>query len=203
MSSLSNLSEVADADEGRRQALLEAAIAVFMRFGYRKTSMEEVARAAHISRQGLYLHFADKEDLFRAAVRHALEGSLRAATEAVRDRSLSLEEKLVRAFEAWTGRYVGMMGTGATDLAEAMSALIGPLYSEHEARFTELLARAIASSGLAAAYRRSGLTSKQLAETLQATARGLKYSSSSPEGFSRSMTVAVRAMCLPLAGASS
>ena len=191
-----------EADEGRRRALLDAAITVFMRFGYRKTSMEEVARAAQISRQGLYLHFSTKEDLFRAAVKHALEGSLQAATQAVRDPALSAEQKLVGAFDSWMGRYVGMMGTGAGDLAEAMSALIGPLYSEHEGQFMELVARTIASSGLAGAYRRAGLTGRQLAETLHATARGLKHSSPSREAFVRSMTVAVRAMCLPLGGAS-
>ena len=41
------------------------------------------------------------------------------------------------------------------------------------------------------------LTARQLAETLYATARGLKHGSSS-EGFTRAMTVAVRAMCAPL-----
>ncbi|MEJ1972949.1 MAG: helix-turn-helix domain-containing protein [Lacunisphaera sp.] len=63
----------APAAEPRRTALLEAALGVFARFGYRKTSMDEVARAAQISRQGLYLHFANKEELFRATVQQAVE----------------------------------------------------------------------------------------------------------------------------------
>ncbi|MFD6726563.1 helix-turn-helix domain-containing protein, partial [Streptomyces sp. NPDC060131] len=42
------------ADADRRTMVLESAMATFARFGYRKTSMEEVARAAHISRPGLY-----------------------------------------------------------------------------------------------------------------------------------------------------
>ena len=40
------------ADTGRRTAVLESAMATFARFGYRKTTMEEVARAARISRPG-------------------------------------------------------------------------------------------------------------------------------------------------------
>jgi AcrR family transcriptional regulator len=51
--------------------LLDAALGVFSRFGYRKTSMDEVARMADFSRQGLYFYYAAKEDLFRATVLHS------------------------------------------------------------------------------------------------------------------------------------
>jgi AcrR family transcriptional regulator len=192
----------AETDDARKRALLEAAIGVFMRFGYRKTSMDEVARAAQVSRQGLYLHFANKEDLFRAAVKQVLEGSLQAAAQAARDPQLSVDQKLVRVFDAWMGRYVGMHGSGASDLAEAAGALVGALYAEHETQFTELLGKIIGGAGLATAYRPAGLTARQLAETLYATSRGLKHSSQSREAFNRSMTVAVKALCLPLGGQS-
>jgi AcrR family transcriptional regulator len=185
------------ADESRRRRVLEAALGVFTRFGYRKTSMDEVARAAHISRQGLYLHFASKEDLFRATVQHTLESSLHAVSRTLRDTSLPLEPKLVRAFDEWVGKYVGMMGGDAADLAEAASALIGPVFEEHENLFAEMLAKALGASRLAAAYKPAGLTARQLADTLSATARGLKHSASR-EAFLRGMTVAVRALCAPL-----
>jgi AcrR family transcriptional regulator len=191
-----------DPDDSRRRALLEAAITVFMRFGFRKTSMDEVARAAHVSRQALYLHFSSKDELFRAAVKHLLEGSLQAAAQAARDPQLSVEQKLVRVFDAWMGRYVGMYGADASDLAEAAGTLVGPLFTEHEGQFTELCARIIGAGGLAAAYRPAGLTARQLADTLYATGRGLKHSSPSREAFGRSMTVAVKALCLPLGGPS-
>ncbi|MZD09631.1 TetR family transcriptional regulator, partial [Streptomyces sp. SID5785] len=57
----------ADTDTDRRSLVLDSAMATFARFGYRKTSMEEVARAARISRPGLYFLFSSKEALFRAA----------------------------------------------------------------------------------------------------------------------------------------
>jgi TetR/AcrR family transcriptional regulator of autoinduction and epiphytic fitness len=186
-------------DDGRRRGLLEAAIGVFARYGFRKTSMEEVARAAQVSRQGLYLHFATKEELFRAAVTHLLARSLTDATLALRAPEASLEERLVGACDAWIGRYVGMFQGSAADLLEAATKLIGPCVSEHEARFVEALARTVSNSGLAAAYRPAGLTARQLTETLVATARGFKHSSASPEAFSKSMRAAVRALCLPLA----
>jgi len=184
--------------EARRRGLLEAAISVFMRYGYRKTSMEEVARAAQVSRQGLYLYFATKEELFRAAVKTFLEASLQAATAVLRDPSLALEARLVRAFDEWMGRYVGMIGSGADDLVEAAHTLIGAMVAEHEAQFVEAVAKAMSAGGLAAAYRSVGLGARALAETLTATARGLKYAGGTREAFGRGMTVAVRAMCAPL-----
>ncbi len=42
----------------------EAAAALFLEKGYQATSMEEIAAAAHISKQTIYTHFADKDALF-------------------------------------------------------------------------------------------------------------------------------------------
>ena len=42
-----------------------AATAIFLRYGFKKTSMDDVAQAAGVSRQGLYLYFDTKDFLFR------------------------------------------------------------------------------------------------------------------------------------------
>lgn len=185
-------------DEARQRRLLEAALTVFMRYGYRKTSMDEVARAAQVSRQGLYLHFATKEELFRATLQHTLESSLTAAIAALGDSSLELEARLVRAFDEVTGRYVGMLGAGASDIGEAGGELGGPLLAHYEELFLEAVAKALRASGLMTAYKPTGLTARQLADTLYATSRGLKYGSTSREAFVAGMTIAVRALCAPL-----
>ncbi|MFP2904117.1 TetR/AcrR family transcriptional regulator [Pyxidicoccus sp. 3LFB2] len=182
----------------RRRGLLDAALTAFLRHGFRKTSMDEVARAAQVSRQALYLHFATKEELFRATVEHLLESARLEATAALSDGSLPLEPRLVRAFDACVGKYVGMMGAGAADLVEVGSALAGPMIARHEEQLAEAVAKALRASGLMAAYKPSGLTARQLADTLYATARGLKYSCPSRDAFVERMTVAVRAMCVPL-----
>ncbi|MEW5849068.1 MAG: TetR/AcrR family transcriptional regulator [Myxococcota bacterium] len=185
-------------DDARRHQLLEAAQGVFLRYGFRKTSMDEVARVAEVSRQGLYLHFATKEELFRAAFQHALDSALRQATARLKDPSRSWEERLVGAFDELVGRYVGVMGAGASDLAEAGRTLVGPMLAEHEEAALEAVARAIRSSGLVAAYKPAGLTARQLADVLYATARGLKHSCVSREKFVEAFTLAARALCMPL-----
>jgi AcrR family transcriptional regulator len=188
-------------NDARRCKLLEAAITVFTRYGFRKTSMDEVARAAQISRQGLYLHFATKEELFRATLQSAMEGSLHAAKAVLGDSSLPLEPRLVRAFDAWMGRYVGTFGAGASDLEEASDALVGSVLKHHKELFVESIAKTIRGSGLLAAYKAAGLNARQLADTLAATAHGLKCTSESRAEFVERFTVAVRALCAPLRSA--
>jgi TetR/AcrR family transcriptional regulator, regulator of autoinduction and epiphytic fitness len=185
-------------EEVRRCRLLDAAIATFVRFGFRKTSMEEVARAAHLSRQGLYLHFPTKEELFRAAVTRAMETGIEAASACLRDESRSLEERLLSAFEAWVGRYVGSMGADVADLKEASDALVGPIMAEHDQRFVEMVAKVIRSEGLAAAHKGTAVSARQIADTLSATARGLKYACGSPGEFGERFAIAVRIVCAPL-----
>jgi TetR/AcrR family transcriptional repressor of mexJK operon len=50
--------------ERRRQAIIQAAIEVFLRHGYLGATTDEIAARASVSKQTLYKHFADKQHLF-------------------------------------------------------------------------------------------------------------------------------------------
>ncbi len=52
----------------KHRAILEAATTVFLSNGYPGTSMDEIAALAHVSKQTVYKHFADKERLFSEIV---------------------------------------------------------------------------------------------------------------------------------------
>jgi len=66
-----------------REVILEAAEARFARFGPRKTTMDEVARAAGCSRTTLYAHFRNMEDVYGSVLEHGAEAFIREATDAV------------------------------------------------------------------------------------------------------------------------
>jgi len=184
--------------DARQLAVLDAAVGVFARFGFRKTSMDEVARAAGVSRQGLYLQFANKEELFRKAVEHSLSSQLGAAVAALMDPEESLEARLIAACDAWSGRFVGSLGLDAADLMCASTSLAGSTLACYEAQFESALTRAIGESPLKAFCTTAGLCPADLARTLHATARGLKQSSAAREEFVKGMTVAARMFCAPL-----
>lgn len=51
----------------KRRRVLEAATALFVKHGYRRTSVDDVARQAGVSKGAVYLHFASKADLLMHA----------------------------------------------------------------------------------------------------------------------------------------
>jgi len=54
--------------ERRRQAITQAATEVFLRHGYLGATTDEVAARASVSKQTLYKHFPDKQQLFAAVI---------------------------------------------------------------------------------------------------------------------------------------
>ncbi|UTW56395.1 TetR/AcrR family transcriptional regulator [Kordiimonas sp. SCSIO 12610] len=55
--------------DAKNLAIMEAASQLFMENGFDGTSMDEVAKRAGVSKQTVYSHFANKEQLFSAAIR--------------------------------------------------------------------------------------------------------------------------------------
>ena len=195
-----NIAPVPELDRAdmRQLAVLDAAVGVFARYGFRKASMEEVARAAGVSRQGLYLQFGNKEELFRRALEHCLSTQLTDALTALARSEDGLESRLIAACDAWAGRFVGTLGADASDLMCASTSLAGATLARYESRFESAVARAIADSPLGGYCEESDLCPKEMARALHATARGLKQSCASREEFVKGMTVAARMFCAPL-----
>ncbi len=57
---------------------------VFRRHGFRRSSIEQAADEAGLTRQALYHHFPSKEALFRAGIERLYEKALTAETAAAR-----------------------------------------------------------------------------------------------------------------------
>jgi TetR/AcrR family transcriptional regulator, mexJK operon transcriptional repressor len=72
----------------KRRAILEAATTLFLRNGYRGTSMDEIAALAGVSKQTVYKHFADKESLFSEIVISTVEE----VAEPIHDEVLRLQD---------------------------------------------------------------------------------------------------------------
>jgi AcrR family transcriptional regulator len=166
------------ADMGRRDAVLDSALLTFARHGYRKTSMEEVARTARISRPGLYYLFESKEALFRAAATRALEQDLAAAERLLSDTGKPLRERLVGAFDLWTGRYVGPLSRDVTDVIEQNPDLLGAIVETAPAHFEQLITDAMVE--VADRTRATGV-----AQALISASVGLKHQVDTREAYLR------------------
>ena len=54
--------------EQKRQLILDRALDVFSKKGYRLVSMKDIVEASEISRGGLYLYFSSVEEIFEAVL---------------------------------------------------------------------------------------------------------------------------------------
>jgi AcrR family transcriptional regulator len=69
-----------------RERILDAALALVTRRGDAAATMAEIAAAARVSRQAVYLHFSDRAVLMLALVRHAdVKGGLAEELRKIRD----------------------------------------------------------------------------------------------------------------------
>jgi TetR/AcrR family transcriptional regulator, mexJK operon transcriptional repressor len=64
---------VMTASERKRQAIASAALALFARDGYERTSVDAIAAEAGVSKRTVYNHYGDKETLFTLVVRDTYE----------------------------------------------------------------------------------------------------------------------------------
>jgi len=172
------------ADTPRRDAVLDSALVTFARFGYRKTSMEEVARAAHISRPGLYFLFTSKDDLFRAAVTRSLEADIAAVERVLADTARPLTERLLESFDRWAGRYIGQLTRDVASVIEDNPDLLGTIVETTPRRFGELITAAIAAD-------QERGQPNCVAQTLISTSIGIKHQVDTRDAYLQRLEVAI------------
>ncbi len=80
--------------DNTREKILSVATRIFSRFGFYKTSMDEIARTAHKAKGSLYYHFASKEELFTEVVSMELKNLQKELALVVTDPELNPKEKI-------------------------------------------------------------------------------------------------------------
>ena len=123
-----------------RQALVDAARALFTEQGYAATGTEEIVAAARVTRGALYHHFHDKTDLFRAV----MEQIAREVAEHLIDAELSRPAVPSQPADAWDEVRAGLRAfldlCVVTDDFQRIVLVEGPAVLGHEA-WDELVAR--------------------------------------------------------------
>jgi AcrR family transcriptional regulator len=92
-----------DDAEAKKQRIVNAAKGVFLKYGYNRVTMSDLADAAGMSRPALYLVFAKKEEVFRGVVRQ-MAGEISDQVREQVDSIRSPLEKLRLVCELWMVR---------------------------------------------------------------------------------------------------
>ncbi|MDA3929104.1 MAG: TetR/AcrR family transcriptional regulator [Prolixibacteraceae bacterium] len=90
---MGSLENGANKKDLNRETILQIAQDIFSKFGYKKTTLDDIANAVRKGKSSLYYYFNSKEDLFQAVIIKEVE-VLRQALEKVVFRSMDPEEKL-------------------------------------------------------------------------------------------------------------
>jgi len=102
--------------ESKKAKVLEAAQSVFLRYGFRRVTMGDLAEAAGMSRPALYLHFCNKEKLFEGVLRTFTTQALEEVRKGLAAQPTP-EAQLRFAFEVWAVRPFGLL-TATPDAKE-------------------------------------------------------------------------------------
>jgi AcrR family transcriptional regulator len=178
----------------RRAIILEAAMTVFGRLGFRKTSIEDLTQAAQISKQGLYLHFSSKEEVFIAALKKYLDDGLALVEQALSRPASPLVERLCEAMDSWFGRHLATFTPQAFDVIEAGNRLSASATNEYASAFKSRITKAMADSS---EFKRSGnvCSARELGEVLFLCGLTWKEGRLSRAEFRSRLKLCVRACC--------
>ncbi|WP_050602805.1 TetR/AcrR family transcriptional regulator [Ruegeria sp. 6PALISEP08] len=88
-------------DDTRQKAILNSAFQAFSTYGYRKTSMDDIARGAGMSRPAVYLHYKNKEAIVSKLTELYYAEKSVAVAQALATKG-SVPEVLTRAVQAQT-----------------------------------------------------------------------------------------------------
>ncbi len=156
----------------RQDAILDAAFHAFATYGYRRTAMDDIARGAGMSRTALYLHYRNKEDIFRSLAVRYFEEALRDMRLALDRPGQTVEQALLAAFVAKDGKFMEAVLTTphGEELMDAGFSVTGDLAAAGEAEivgaFADWLARRSLPDGVG--------TPAEVAQSIMAAVKGLK-----------------------------
>ena len=171
--------------KAKREAILAAASEQFKQYGYRKTSMDDIAKRMGVSRASLYSYFENKDDIFRSVSLAIHHRALSRAQHHLINQPAEVKNTppfAVRIENALLARHGPFQKavTGSPhgdELFDEYSRLCGDIVQESHARFQALLANALNTASRAGVIdlKAAGVTGKGLAEVLNLGAAGLKH----------------------------
>jgi TetR/AcrR family transcriptional regulator, transcriptional repressor of aconitase len=126
-------------DATRRREIIEAAIACFLQFGYAKTSLDDIAKRANLSRPLLYRKFKNKEAIFGAVYDQVFESRFAVVDEVLASRA-SKREKLQRVYDAIAIDTWALISNApmVAEFYEACLQVIPDIHAKHERKLLEV-----------------------------------------------------------------
>lgn len=129
----------------RRTSIIEAATEVFLRYGFARTTMADIAKAAGLSRPTLYASFPDKAEVFRATIESMVADKMVEMESGIAAHQ-GFEAQLAYLSESWTVHGYDLVAANpdANDMFDMRFEVVRECYDAFEAILTDLIATALA-----------------------------------------------------------
>ncbi len=138
-------SVVEERRENRREEILRAAQDLFHRQGYANTSLDDIARAVGIKREGLYYYFPNRTQILIEIIR-PLGLQLRDRVREILESDAPPEEKIRQTVENHLRRFENRFAESKITLRDdyfaendAVLAEMGPIWNEYEALWVAII----------------------------------------------------------------
>ena len=196
---MNQIEDIAAADP-KRVRILDGAMKVFLAYGFSRTTMDDIARAADMSRPALYLLFKNKTDIFRAIAMMVLSRSVEATKMALAGDG-TFGERMKRAIDE---AFISMMGAviasphGAEllDMKSSLSDLVGCWRDGLVGHIAAAIEGEAARNGVDLTAK--GLSAQLLADMLLDGLEGMKARISDPEGQRQAAAALIQVIDLTL-----
>jgi len=177
---------------GKNERVLSAAEDIFVRYGFARTTMGDIAKAAGISRPALYLMFPDKEAIFTRVIEMMDARSLDRIQSEV-DQIASIDQKLLQACVAWGlhGVELAQAHPDAADLFDLRFSAVRQVYERFHRFLIQILQNSTQTWELP-------VSQEEFAETLTYGLRGLRSAATDADHMRRLIEVHVTVYGLPL-----
>lgn len=127
-------------------AIVLAALELFTRYGYRKTSIDDIAQAAQVAKRTVYLHFENKAAVFLAILEY-LAGQVRQRCAAAERAGGTVVDRLTGLLDAYFGMGFEVFSKSEhmPEVEETFSKLARSRISDLNTEYQERLARFLRS----------------------------------------------------------
>lgn len=177
----------------RADQIADAALRLFARYGYKRSSMDDIAREAGLAKATLYLHFKGKDDVFRAML-NLLGRRVEARCREVAAAKGPFPERLAALLQAHHGQAYASFGTGE-HLAE-LKAVMNTIATRELQAFEQIFS-GFARDLLQQAEREGEVTLSRLRTGAEDWVAGLLFAAAgaklgtppSPEDYAQRLTV--------------
>jgi len=185
---MSKAKQITAKGQSKRELVFDAAADVFAQYGFRRTSMNDIAIAAGISRPALYLIFKNKEELFRTLAAYLQNQAIDEAISELRQEG-TISERIVNAILAYEAIYYEPIAQSphGTEIMDINLSIAADLMQTGLNRLVRELADAIDKARVSGEVRFADKAPKPKAfvELLMTSISGLKKKANTTRKFRR------------------